>query len=1282
MFRKFEQGVRGFATGNKSAKKEIEKQRGQHFHHLNNNYQTARVSLHQEIAKQKEADYKVLEAEWHTLSKQAASSINQANLHVAQLNKLVYGLYCFEQKYFPKLAKSYLHPYDPCYDNFVQIAALNLCNLQYSRLSFTQYQEHLSAPEMNLNQTFAPEETTILSENEENQAKLKPNEYLLSSAAQGNTLGIQEALHLGADIHAVDSEQCSALQLALLNDSNISSLHTLLMAGAAISYKSNSGPAHQSSLELALEKSSFEFWLLLANRPLEIQTEADKKLTKQLALNRAFLRAVSFQDIPGIHKAIAEGAEVNALDNRKRNALQNAFYYQLDSSLIAELIKLGLSITYKHHDYDAEPNAYELAHRYKRQECIELMQSVDASLRLSGFSTESRIVPDSTLSEQDYDLSNQKIELDSRIDSTIGTLQEHKDYLIKQTQAELTKITSNTRETTDKSTKDDIANIISNASLELDNAMSDALQISAYNEAIANLSLVQTMAQEFYAEYEQHKQRILAGFTAINTAVEELEVSYAAHYEKMTNELFARYQNNMHSLNDTFDSARVHVRHSHADNVIKLGISIGMGWAFTPLLSAKLVGVAGMSAGVASSVATSLIATSTQGILNKDFKNLAPNLIKNIALSAISTLAAERFAGCALNSLPVSSTKHIQAYAIKSAISAGGQSLLYGGKVFENAVLGAVTAAASAKLVSPLHLEEGIKLSISAGLSAAIVATYQGGDILGAACTQAAEAYISYLTNKALDKISKRSDNIEMQLQNSIDALEIEKTQSSPPVNLTNNGNGNLENQSNNQNNSRSQILNFTPQYSNQNQPQTSASSRPNSKEEIYDNSDSLRTGHGLDGIIAQGLERHFRQLPSLNDDSSSFSSASYASSSSKTKAKEINGDDWLRAAHGFVLGIGTNAAAQSLAQIPQIAPLIRGAGANGTVSQQNSNKSSTYNQARNPNNSPQNPSPSLAPSSSLDSNSNRFGNSSQNDVSEANTPLGIRLLNLISGEADASNVSPSLLNSNSESAFQGQGPLLSFRGPAPEKAPIINPNNLFTPLSAHVGVPYAPNITRNHVMNFSNNSGGTFTPLKDGFTWIKNKVDSGHNALDKIDRSREQIYQQHPQLRQYEQHYSEGTDRARLLLDLIPTTPTEALIEIATIEAKPLLKGANFVYKEGKIFYRAVNFAKEANLDHVFSKIKNLPKEGHLVDTLLNRRLILKTITPENLVGVTFKPNTKTGGTVALEWYAKIQKDGSQSWSFVIDGRIKSAGLNKIPKEFHPEHGLCNPIKPKGPKP
>jgi len=207
-------------------------------------------------------------------------------------------------------------------------------------------------------------------------------------------------------------------------------------------------------------------------------------------------------------------------------------------------------------------------------------------------------------------------------------------------------------------------------------------------------------------------------------------------------------------------------------------------------------------------------------------------------------------------------------------------------------------------------------------------------------------------------------------------------------------------------------------------------------------------------------------------------------------------------------------------------------AAVNGTVSQQNSNKSSTYNQARNPNNSLQNTPSSLEPSSSAAANSNRFGNSSQNNVSEPNTPLGIRFLNLISGEANASNVSPSLLNSNSESsesAFQGRGPLLSFRGQASEKGPLINPNNLFTPLAGSRGVSYAPN---NPIQN------------KNKKNINKDIFQQFHNSMDEAVKIREQVYKQYPHLRQYEQYYTEGIERGKFL---VPKNNKDAFIKAIT---------------------------------------------------------------------------------------------------------------------------------------
>jgi len=221
-------------------------------------------------------------------------------------------------------------------------------------------------------------------------------------------------------------------------------------------------------------------------------------------------------------------------------------------------------------------------------------------------------------------------------------------------------------------------------------------------------------------------------------------------------------------------------------------------------------------------------------------------------------------------------------------------------------------------------------------------------------------------------------------------------------------------------------------------------------------------------------------------------------------------------------------------------------------------------------------------------------------------------------------------------------------------------------------------NITTAQTINFA----GIFTSFKDGFAWINNKIESGHNALDEIDDSREQIYQQHPHLQQYERYYADGTDRARFLLDLVPTTPTEALIEIGIIGSYPLLKGANFVYDKGKIFYRVKSLSKNIDIDHIFSSTKGAAKRGHVTDTFINRWKIVETFSDKNnLVGITFRDNSKTGQQIAIEWYTKMTPEGKQWWAEVANGRVRNAGLNDIPRECSMEFGLKNSIKPLGPR-
>lgn len=90
-----------------------------------------------------------------------------------------------------------------------------------------------------------------------------------------------------------------------------------------------------------------------------------------------------------------------------------------------------------------------------------------------------------------------------------------------------------------------------------------------------------------------------------------------------------------------------------------------------------------------------------------------------------------------------------------------------------------------------------------------------------------------------------------------------------------------------------------------------------------------------------------------------------------------------------------------------------------------------------------------------------------------------------------------------------------------------------------------------------------------------------------------------------------------------------------------------------------------EKTLEHIF---RDAP--GHLMDTLINRELLLDAAKdPNNFMGV-----DKYGKS----WHAKTLENGSQVWTCSQNGEIRDGGLNETPRDFHPETGLSNPIKPK----
>lgn len=91
---------------------------------------------------------------------------------------------------------------------------------------------------------------------------------------------------------------------------------------------------------------------------------------------------------------------------------------------------------------------------------------------------------------------------------------------------------------------------------------------------------------------------------------------------------------------------------------------------------------------------------------------------------------------------------------------------------------------------------------------------------------------------------------------------------------------------------------------------------------------------------------------------------------------------------------------------------------------------------------------------------------------------------------------------------------------------------------------------------------------------------------------------------------------------------------------------------------------SNNSQLKHIFSG-----KDGHLSDTLANRKLLLDLANDKSK----FIGKDKYGNS----WNVETTKDGSQNWVRHQNGTINEGGRNIIPRKWNGETGLNNnPIK------
>lgn len=180
----------------------------------------------------------------------------------------------------------------------------------------------------------------------------------------------------------------------------------------------------------------------------------------------------------------------------------------------------------------------------------------------------------------------------------------------------------------------------------------------------------------------------------------------------------------------------------------------------------------------------------------------------------------------------------------------------------------------------------------------------------------------------------------------------------------------------------------------------------------------------------------------------------------------------------------------------------------------------------------------------------------------------------------------------------------------------------------------------------------------------LKQIIDSffaqAHRLIEQADMGREELYQKYPALRREALEHRAAIERfkrfvPRDVADLGLKSSVLVSTVAAPVAGRAAASGLHWVYKTARINYQLRTFESRADVTHIFSRTSGgRVKYGHLPDTKANRRLLVETLDRQYFAGV---------DSYGKQWWHRTLPDQKECWVVMQQGRIKSGGVNEVPK-------------------